>query len=263
MESPLTSYDGVEINFMDKGAGDVSLLLIPGWTNDLSIWDKQIEYFSKNYRVVAVDLPGFGKSGSNRQDWSIPAFAKDIDVIIEKLQLENVVVVGFSMGAGIAVEAAKGDKNNIAGVVLVDNLQNIEMTYAPPLIKQLDSVFMDLVMHPTKEKLVGYGFVKYNVDEATEKVLTMLNDHSTVGWNESFHEYLKWQNESCIDAFKNVSVPVISINSDSQPTNVAAFNKYLKSYQLKTITDTGHVIMWDQTEEFNRLLEESIQEFFK
>ena len=68
---------------------------------------------------------------------------------------------------------------------------------------------------------------------------------------------------SCIDALKNVPVPIISINSDNEPTNVEAFKKYATSYKLKTISDTGHVLMWDQTEEFNRLLEESIQELFE
>jgi pimeloyl-ACP methyl ester carboxylesterase len=46
-----------------------------------------------------------------------------------------------------------------------------------------------------------------------------------------------------------------------QPTNVEAFNKHVSSYQLKIIPDVAHLVMWDDPEEFNRLLEESIQEF--
>jgi len=42
---------------------------------------------------------------------------------------------------------------------------------------------------------------------------------------------------------------------------VEAFKKYLPSYQLKIVPDVAHLVMWDNPEEFNRLLEESIQEF--
>lgn len=261
--SPLTSHDGVAINFVEKGEGDISLLLIHGWSNNYTIWDQQIEHFSKKYKVVAIDLPGFGKSGSNRENWSVTSFGNDIKTIISELQLKNVVVVGFSMGAGVAVEAAKGEKNDISGIVLVENLQNIEMRNEPHVFAFMDSVFTDLVNNPTKEKLVGLGFVKKNPDESYDKVVAMLNGPSRIGWSESFKEYFNWMNESCIDAIKSVEVPIISINSDAQPTNVEAFNKYATSYNLKTISDSGHVLMWDQTEEFNRLLEESIQELFE
>lgn len=263
IKSPITSYDGVEMNFIEKGNGEVTLLFIHGWSNNYSIWDRQIEHFSKKYRVVAVDLPGFGKSGSNRQNWSISAFGKDIHAIIDKLQLENVVLVGFSLGAGVAVECAKGDKNAIAGVIIVDNLQNIELTYEPQTIAYMDSVYMDLVLNPTKEKMLGGGFFKKNPDESYNRILTMLNENTKIGWSNSLKGYFNWQNDSCIEAIKGISVPIISINSDAVPTNVEAFEKYAHSYQLKTVSDTGHVIMWDQTDEFNQLLEESIQEIFE
>ena len=56
-------------------------------------------------------------------------------------------------------------------------------------------------------------------------------------------------------------MPVVSINSDIEPTNVEAFRKYVPTYKARIITGVGHVLMWDAPEEFNRLLEESIQEF--
>jgi pimeloyl-ACP methyl ester carboxylesterase len=46
-------------------------------------------------------------------------------------------------------------------------------------------------------------------------------------------------------------------------TNVEAFRKYVPSFKVKIIPDTGHILMWDATEEFNRLLEQCIQEFLK
>ena len=46
-----------------------------------------------------------------------------------------------------------------------------------------------------------------------------------------------------------------------EPTNVEAFKKYIPSSQVKIVPDAAHLVMWDNPEEFNRLLEESVQGF--
>jgi pimeloyl-ACP methyl ester carboxylesterase len=98
------SSDNVEINFDVLGDGKPALVFVHGWSNDRSIWDSQISYFSKKYKVVAVDLPGFGKSGNNRRNWTVPAFGGDVAAVIEKLDLDNVVLVGFSLGGPVVIE---------------------------------------------------------------------------------------------------------------------------------------------------------------
>ena len=55
----------------------------------------------------------------------------------------------------------------------------------------------------------------------------------------------------------------ISINSSQPATNVEAFKKYVPSFYVKIIPDTGHVVFWDDPEMFNSYLEESIQDFKK
>jgi len=102
----LVSHDGVNIEFTNTGEGKPTIILVHGWTNTRNIWEDQISYFSEKYHVVAPDLPGHGKSGKNRSDWSIKNFGKDISMIIDELGLEEVVLVGFSMGAPVVMEAA-------------------------------------------------------------------------------------------------------------------------------------------------------------
>jgi len=46
-----------------------------------------------------------------------------------------------------------------------------------------------------------------------------------------------------------------------KPTNVEAFKRYVPGFKVKIVKDVGHLIMWDNPEEFNRLLEECIKEF--
>ncbi len=257
----IDSFDGVKLDFDNTGEGEITIILVHGWSNVRSIWDGQIAYFSKNYQVIAVDLPGFGKSGNNRSDWTIPAFGMDISTIIKELDLNNVVLVGFSIGGPIAIEAYRNVPDNIIGLVLVDALHDVELKYTPAEAYYIDSIMMDIVSNPTREKIVQRGFIKKNIDESVQRIISFLDDASHTGWLESLHGYKKWQNEDCINSIKAVKVPIIAIYSEIQPADVEAFRRYVPGFQANIIKDAGHLVMWDNPDEFNRLLEESIQEF--
>ncbi len=260
----VTSFDGVSINFDNEGKGEPVIILVHGWSNTKSIWKTQVSHFSKKYKVIAVDLPGFGKSGNNRSEWTIASYGEDISSIIQQLNLKKVVLVGFSLGAPIVIEAANKVPDHVIGVVLVDELHEVEMQIPPPMAHYLvDSVYMDFVNNPTKEKMVGGGFVKKNVDSSFNRIVLLLEGASHIGWRESLEGYIKWKNEHCTHSIKAVKAPIIAINSDRQPTNVEAFRKYVPTFKAKIVEEVGHLIMWDNTEEFNRLLEESIQEFIR
>ena len=255
------SSDEVEISFDKQGEGEPTLVFIHGWGNNRSIWDAQVAHFSQKYKVIAVDLPGFGESGNNRQKWTMASFGEDVATVINKLSLDQVVLIGFSMGAPVVIEAAKRVSNQVVGVVLVDYLHDVEMKYPPEVISYMDSVYMDVVTDPTIEKMKP--FFRKNTEASFERVLLMVNDVPKIGWRESLNDIFRWSNEDCIESLKNIQTRIISINSDQTPTNVEAFMKYVPSYKAKIILDVGHVVFWDAPEEFNRLLEESIQEFIK
>jgi sigma-B regulation protein RsbQ len=191
-------------------------------------------------------------------------FGDDVVAIINKLKLKKVVLVGFSMGAPVVIEAADKVPDKITGVVLVDDLHNIETKYDPPMVHFMDSLMMDLITSPTKEKAVSLGFFVNTPDESFKRCVDMLNKNiSRVGYNESINTYFEWLNEDCAKSLEKLKVPLIAINSDSEPTNIEAFRKYVPSFQAKIIPGVGHVVFWDAPDEFNRLLEISIQEFIK
>jgi pimeloyl-ACP methyl ester carboxylesterase len=253
------SSDGVGISFSQQGKGDPALVFIHGWSNNKSIWDTQVSYFSEKYNVVTIDLAGYGASGNNRNNWTMSAFGDDVVAVINKLKLKQVVLVGFSMGGPVVVETAKKIPELVSGIVLVDILQNIEMEYSTEMIENMKNYFMDIVSNPSQEKLEG-TFFKRNIKESFQRTLGMLESASQVGWEEMVVEKFRWENDDCIESLKMIKAPIVAINSDTQPTNVEAFRKYIPSFNVRIMKDVGHVVMWDAPEEFNRLLEESIQE---
>ena len=260
----IESKDGVQICFKKEGVNQPVLLFIHGWSNDKTIWNEQMSYFSEKYTVVSIDLPGFGESGHNRQKWTIGNYSDDVVSVVESLKLNNVVLVGFSMGAPVVIDAATKMLEEVIGIVVVDNLQNIEIKYPLAMVNSVDSLFMDLVTNPTKEKIVAGGFIKHNVDESYKKILEMLDTEDNpgkIGWSESFKLMFHWLNTSSRSTIEKVEAPIVAINSDNQPTNTEGFKKYNENFNAKIISNTGHVLMWDATDEFNRLLDESVQEF--
>ena len=253
------SSDGVKISFDLHGEGNPALVFVHGWGNNRSIWDVQIAHFSQKYKVIAVDLAGFGESGNNRQKWTMASFGEDVATVINKLDLDQVVLVGFSMGAPVVIEAAKRVPDHITGLVLVDYLHDVEMKYPPEVISYMDSVYMDVVTNPTIEKMKP--FFRKNTAASFERVLSMINDVPKIGWRESLNDIFRWENDDFVESLTKIQAPIISINSDQTPTNVEAFMKYVPSFKAKIIPNVGHIVMWDAPEEFNRLLNESIQEF--
>lgn len=251
------SSDGVEISYHKKGKGKPALVFVHGWTNNKSIWDAQVAHFSEKYKVVTIDLAGHGASGYNRNKWSMTAFGDDVVDVIHKLKLKQVVLVGFSLGGPVTIEVANKVPGLIDGVMLVDAINDIEMKYSVEMIDNINNYMMDIVTNPTKEKFEGV-FCKRNLDESYNRFLSVLNSGSQVGWEDMLNELFRWLNEDCVALFKNINVPIMAINSDSEPTNIDGFRKYATSFNAKIIKDVGHCVFWDAPDEFNGFLEESI-----
>ena len=253
------SADGVSIAYEVRGEGEPALVFVHGWSNKRSLWDVQLAHFSQKYKVVTIDLAGFGDSGNNREKWTMEAFGKDVVAVLDKLNLEDIILVGFSMGVPVVIETAELSPEHITGIVLVDFLQDIETVYSEEHINNMDEALMDLVTDSTIEKAMLY-FIK-NKEELGNRYISMVKDVPKVGWSESLQNVWLWCNNECVKSLQNINAPVTSINSDQNPTNVEAFQRYVPSFRAKIISGIGHVVSWEAPDEFNRLLEKTIQEF--
>lgn len=256
------SADGVSIAYEVRGEGKPALVFVHGWGNNRRFWDAQVAHFSQKYTIVTLDLAGFGDSGTNREKWTMESFGDDVVAVLDKLNLKNVILIGFSMGGPVVIEASERIPEYNIGLVLVDTLQNIETIYSQEDISNIYQYFMGMVTEPSFEKLEP--LFKKNKDELIERLISIMKeDVSRVGWSESLKDIFRWSNEECIKSLQMIQAPVISINSDQEPTNVEAFKKHVPSFEAKIIPGVGHVVFWEAPDEFNRMLEEAVQEFIQ
>lgn len=115
-----TSPDGNPIAYDDPGSGSPALVFVHGWSCDRSYWRHQLAAFEANHRVVAMDIAGHGDSGVDRASWTMPSFGADVAAVVDHLGLEDVVLIGHSMGGDVVVETALILGPRVAGLVWVD-----------------------------------------------------------------------------------------------------------------------------------------------
>lgn len=83
------------------------VLLLHGFAEDNSIWDGQVEYLKKNYRVIIPDLPGSGRSSLLRGETSMENLADFVAAILDGENIRQCVLIGHSMGGYIALAFAE------------------------------------------------------------------------------------------------------------------------------------------------------------
>lgn len=116
---PTIDVDTTQIHYEDAGAGR-PLLLVHGWGTSARVWGAQLPDLARDHRVVALDVRGCGRSGHPADGNTIARNARDLLALSEALGLDRPVVVGSSIGATFAIEAALADPDALAGVVCVD-----------------------------------------------------------------------------------------------------------------------------------------------
>lgn len=107
--------------YEQAGAGQPALVFLHGFACDRSFLAPQMKHFSAGHRVVSVDFLGHGESDTPEMEYRLPRFAADVARLLEHLGLKDVVVVGHSMGGGVALELAAGWPKLVRSAVSIDS----------------------------------------------------------------------------------------------------------------------------------------------
>jgi len=112
--------EGIRIVFIDEGKG-APILFIHGLSGDISDWNDNIAYFKQHYRVVALDLPGHGKS-EKRDDirYGRELFTRVVSEFLKGRGVDRAVVIGNSMGGLIAASLTLAHPEQVGKLVLSD-----------------------------------------------------------------------------------------------------------------------------------------------
>jgi pimeloyl-ACP methyl ester carboxylesterase len=247
------SPDSVHIDYRVWGKGEPAVILIHGWSCDSNYWNAQIDALKARYTVVALNLAGHGASESNRKDWSMTNYGQDVAAVARRIDNRQIVLVGHSMGADVALEAARLIGDRVVGIVAVDSLKSIGL---PPMTqKEVDAKvlpFQKSFIEATREhvsknmfqKDADPGFVqKVAYDMSLEPPNIAIASLQSL-WAMDFNKVLP-----------DIHVPIYAINSDLTPTDEARIRKSLPAgFKADVLDHTGHFLMMEVPQRFNPVL---------
>src|SRR5271156_3637650 len=89
VKKTIRADDGLSLVGEVRGQGDTALIFLHGWCGDREYWKHQVEVFTADYRVVALDQAGHGESGRSRKAWTADGLAGDVKAVVKALGLKR------------------------------------------------------------------------------------------------------------------------------------------------------------------------------
>ncbi|HEX8855881.1 MAG TPA: alpha/beta hydrolase [Thermoleophilaceae bacterium] len=258
----------IEIHYEDHGSGS-PIVLIHGYPLDGNSWEKQERVLLANgYRVIRYDRRGFGRSSQPTVGYDYDTFAADLNTLLDHLDLDDIVLAGFSMGTGEVTRyvgrygSGRVNKAALFGAI-------------PPFLLKTDDnpegvdgqVFDDIKAAVVKDR---YAYFKdfydnfYNVDKlAPERI-------SDQAWRASFNVAAAaspYASYACVDAWledfrddvAKIDVPTLLVHGTEDrilPINATAdrLPDLIADLQYVRVEGGPHNIAWTHPDEVNEAL---------
>lgn len=255
----------IEIYYEDHGSGQ-PVVLIHGYPLSGASWEKQTPVLlDAGYRVITYDRRGFGKSSQPTEGYNYDSFAQDLRELITQLNLENFILVGFSMGGGeIARYFGKYGSEGVSKAVIIGGV--------PPFLLKTDdnpegvdsSVFEGIKEAVAVDRYAFFAnFFKnfYNTDvfmgkRVSEQVIqASWNLAAGASATASLACVATWLEDFRMD-LNRVDVPTLVIHGDDDrivPLSAAGQRtaNLIKGAGLVVVKGGPHAITWTHAQEVN------------
>lgn len=243
--------NGLKINYEESGlekSGE-ALVLLHGWKNDLEIW-QSVMPFLENYRLVRLDLPGFGKSDFMQEAWDVSDYAKFLNDFLKKLGISKPVLVGHSFGGRIAIKFGVLYPNKISKLVLVDS-GGVRLKYARR--------FAFLILAKLGKIIWPFPLIKLKKDALRKKFYAAIKANDYWEPNPILKKtLLKIIAEDLRNEAKKINSPTLIVWGEkdlitSRKEGLLLANS-IKNSRLTFIKDAGHWPFIEKTREFAKIL---------
>jgi pimeloyl-ACP methyl ester carboxylesterase len=255
----VTAADQVAIKYETVGRGEPALVFVHCWTCNRGYWDKQVEHFAKDRQVVRLDLAGHGESGHERKDYTVEAFGGDVAAVVEKLGLKRVVLIGYSMGGSVSVEAARRLGDRVIGVVGIDTFYTgFEVPNDEKKAAQMVGGFLKPFEENYPEASANFmrGLFAPGADPALAERITKATGSADKNMALSaMRNMFGWYSRNVPAALDALGPKLRNINAnpkgDRKPLHPS----------VMLVAGSGHFIPQEKPVEFNQALETMVAEF--
>ena len=247
------TVDGINIHSSVRGKGPRTVILVHGWTCDETTWQSQVPALAGDFQIITLDLPGHGRSGSPKDGkFSVDLFARAIEAVRSEAKADRVVLAGHSMGAPVIIQYARLYPQHTVALVLVDGSISSSPPPKAPIMSLADQ-FTGPNGPKAREGMIQGMFSASTTPEIRKQILSMMLGApaaTAAGALKASLDPEIWKE----DVF---NIPVLGLFADSPSADGGASMKSrFPELEYHKIPGTGHFLMLEKPEEFNRLLKE-------
>lgn len=261
--------DTVHLHIDDSGGGGRAVVLIHGWPLSAQAWAPQVTALQDaGYRVVAYDRRGFGRSDKPQSSYSYDELADDLQRVMDQCELQDVTLVGFSMGGGeVARYIARHGESRLHSVVFAAAVQ-------PYLMKTADNPEGPLTPEKAQEKKKALEqdrntfFDQFTRDFFSAKGELQVTESQRGDAIALCHQSAQHAALACMDSFgttdfredlKKVTVPTLVIHGEADaivPFDGSGLRTHraVPHSRLVTVTGAPHGMNVSHAKAFNDAL---------
>jgi pimeloyl-ACP methyl ester carboxylesterase len=261
-ESRFAKLDGARVHYVSYGKGDEALVLIHGWTQNIDSWRDQIPEFAKHYRVIALDLPGHGKSDKPQFSkepvpkgqpskpfvYSMDHFARAVEAVMRDAKVKRAVLAGHSMGTPVARQFYRKYPEKTLGIIIVDG--SLRPFGNQAILDQLIANLRGPNYSTAVDQMFGMMFGPGLSAEAQQRIKASTANtpqHVLVGAFEGMADSGIWGEDK-------INLPVLAIMAKNPfyPPNVEeSFRAIAPKMEFHMWDGVGHFLMMEKPKEFN------------
>ena len=254
---PIVRVNGKQISYWTARKGLVegkeTILFIHGAGGGQYTWSYQKGFFEREFNPVIIELPGHGESGGEGEE-EVGKYAEQVYVFLKALGLQNVFLIGHSMGGAIAQTLALTHAELIKGIVLVGTGARLKVF---PMI--FDGIKNDF--EETVRKINQFAFSRRVQTDLIEKgVSFMLECRPEVVYGD----FLACDRFDLMNEVEKIVLPALILCGDEDQLTPLKYSEFLnsriKGSKLEVLPNAGHMVMMEAPQAFNERVREFILE---
>jgi len=251
----------VRLHVTDAGKGK-PIVLLPGWPLSDEMYEYQYnDLVNKDFRVIGITLRGFGKSDKPYGSYTYDVHASDIDIVLNKLDISDAVLVGFSMGGAIAIhylslyKQAHFSKLVLCGAAAPIWTQRNDFPYN--LSKNAVDELI-LLNYKDRPKLLSNFAKIFSATETSlnEGIANWLNGMGLIASSHATAQCLIALRDTDLRPdLKNITIPTLIMHGKKD--KICSFdlaeqmNAAIKNSHLIAFENSGHSLFLEETSKFN------------